>query len=92
MKTSDCSFFTMEFISEISNLTDLNEAKTKVSNKVKEFSSAQSENVKKAMNLINNSTTVRHLVIGMSNFMLSLDGLSVVKSKSKSKSASKGKK
>lgn len=85
MKTSDCSFFTMEFISEISNLTDLNEAKIKVSNKVKEFSSAQSENVKKAMNLINNSTTVRHLVIGMSNFMLSLDGLSVVKSASKGK-------
>jgi hypothetical protein len=68
--------FTMDFINEIAVMKDLAAAKVAVGKQV-EASTATPENKAKAYKLINTSTSINRMVIGLGNFSLSHQGLSV---------------
>lgn len=68
--------FTMDFITEVSNMGDLGAAKAAVIKAI-DASNANDDNKQKGVRLVHNSRSVKQLVIGMANFSLSHQGLSV---------------
>jgi hypothetical protein len=68
--------FTMDFINEVSTLKDLAAAKACVTARI-DASTANDVNKQKALRLVHNARTCNNLVLGMANFSLSHQGLSV---------------
>lgn len=68
--------FNMAEITAISNMTSLTEAKA-AAHAIIVASSARPENKNKAADMVFKATTLKRLVIGMSNFSLAFQGLSV---------------
>ena len=69
--------FTMEFIKSVEDL-DLIDAKAKAYSLI-HSSTANVVNRQKATKMLNDSRTMKNLLLGMSNFMLSHSGLKTVR-------------
>jgi hypothetical protein len=76
MKDFGQGMFTMPFITEISAMKSLQDAKQRVANWIDD-STATPDNKAKARQLVLTSTSINRLVIGMSNFNLAHQGLKV---------------
>lgn len=63
-------FFTMDTVSAVLAMQDLEQAKQFAFSIVKESSTARSTNVDKANSMINKATSVKKLALDISNFML----------------------
>lgn len=70
--------FTMDFITEISKMKDLTEAKKMVT-AVIDLSTANDENVEKAHALVAKARSIHNLIFSMTDFSLSHQGLKVIK-------------
>lgn len=68
--------FTMDFITEVSKMGDLAAARSAVIKAIDE-SKATDTNKQKGVRLVHNSRSVNQLIMGMANFSLSHQGLSV---------------
>ena len=74
MKDFGQGIFTMPEITAISNMNTLSEAKA-AAHAIITASSAKPENKAKAAAMVNSSTNLKRLLLGMSNFSLSHQGL-----------------
>jgi hypothetical protein len=70
MKRTQPGFFTMDFIRGVSEITDLQVAKTKCLDRIDQMPTAKPENSQKAKAMVLNSKSVRQLILGLANFVL----------------------
>jgi hypothetical protein len=78
MKDFGQGIFDMEFIHEMNSLSDLNEIKAKCMDKINS-SSATETNKKKARAMVQLANTKTKLLMGMTNFSLSHQGLKTIR-------------
>lgn len=75
------AFFDMDIVTRAEKVarTDLAAAKQIAFEAIKSLPDAKRENINKANNMVTNARSNTQLIIGMSNFLLSHDGLKVIK-------------
>lgn len=78
MKDFGPGIFDMEFINEMNELTSMNDIKTAAMAKI-DASSAHEDNKKKARSMIQLANSKMKLLMGMTNFSLSHQGLKAIR-------------
>jgi len=76
---TDNAFFSMDFINRLVKVPSLYEAKELAMNEIKAKPNARPANVTKATAIVMKATSLNSLAIACSNFLLSHDGLKVIR-------------
>jgi hypothetical protein len=77
---NETGFFDMELVDKVLKCASLDSAKEYARTAISDYENARKVNLQKAHAMVNKSRTKQELAFGMSNFILSFQGLNILKS------------